>query len=82
MNRNIVNVSKIHSIDVMPMFSIVEFGNDDTLSVRRSTTPVSHLSSEARNPEMDRIGKVNGIRHPMMIMIDESGTIIMFVSMK
>ena len=51
MNRKIEMVSRIHSIFVIPMFSMVEYGSEAAREVSCSVSPVSQFRSIAKNCE-------------------------------
>jgi len=76
-----VTVSRIHSIVVNPIFSIVERGREAAFSVSVSVSPVRKSSTLAIKPERKYTGKVSGTRHPVIITSEDNGTIIILDKM-
>jgi hypothetical protein len=77
-NNQIVIISKIESIPVNPILSIVDRGRSATIRVSVSVIPVSMPRTVAKNFDRKITGKVNGTKHPIIIINEERGIITIF----
>jgi len=79
--RKSVIESSIHSVSVIPIFSIVARGSDAARQVRVSVREVRNSSNRAIRTDRKATGQVIKTSKPVITTKEDKGTIIMFVIM-